>query len=71
MSSRWIGNKLVVKSITTISNKKLQKDSPTCNYAAGELAGVARTLTGIKWKCIETKCVSKGDKYDEFQLSPK
>lgn len=70
-SYKWVKNKFIARGKTSISNKKNKTNNPTCQYLAGEIEGVAETLTGKEWKCVETKCVSKGDKYDEFVLSLK
>ena len=40
------------------------------HYVRGHLAGAMSTFFGIDLKGVETKCLAKGDKYCEFELSP-
>jgi predicted hydrocarbon binding protein len=40
------------------------------NFVRGHLAGVLSTFFGSRVKAVETKCISKGDPYCEFEVSP-
>jgi predicted hydrocarbon binding protein len=40
------------------------------HYIRGHLAGAMSAFFGIDLKGVETKCLAKGDKYCEFELSP-
>ncbi len=64
------GNTIVGITKTTISNRRRKYVHPTCSFVAGEVKAIAEHLTGRKWSCVETKCYSLGDKYDEFLLKP-
>jgi len=39
-----------------------------CYLTAGMIAGAATILLKKKFKCVEEKCLSKGDEYCEFRL---
>ncbi len=64
------GNTIIGRVKTTISNRKKKYTYKTCSFFAGEVKAIAEHLTGRKWSCVETKCYSLGDKYDEFLLKP-
>ncbi len=40
------------------------------NFIRGHLAGVLSTYFGSEVKAVETRCISKGDSYCEFEISP-
>jgi hypothetical protein len=39
-----------------------------CQYLIGYFRGVIQMITGIKAVCQETKCVHRGDEYNEFLM---
>jgi predicted hydrocarbon binding protein len=43
---------------------------PESNFIRGHLAGVLTTFFGSEVKAVETMCISKGDSYCEFEISP-
>jgi len=43
-------------------------DYCVCNPMAGIIAGAAEVALNRNMKCVERKCVAKGDKYCEFEL---
>jgi hypothetical protein len=44
--------------------------STACNFIRGHLAGVLSTFFGSEVKAVETRCISKGDPYCEFEVAP-
>lgn len=44
------------------------KGQASCHLLRGFFVGALETMTGRKCVCEETKCISKGDSYCEFQL---
>lgn len=76
-----IGGYDFTKGTASISNPKLPladayrltrptSKEPTDFYVSGLLAGMMAALSGKDVKCVETKCLTKGDKICHFELSP-
>jgi len=42
---------------------------PESNFVRGHLAGLLSTFFGSEVKSVETRCISKGDRYCEFEIS--
>jgi len=43
---------------------------PESNFIRGHLAGVLSIFFGSEVRAVETMCISKGDPYCEFEISP-
>ncbi|MDG6909328.1 MAG: hypothetical protein JRN08_03070 [Nitrososphaerota archaeon] len=41
-----------------------------CHFVTGMITGASRAIFGPRATCRETRCVLRGDEYDEFALSP-
>ncbi|MGP8057556.1 MAG: V4R domain-containing protein [Nitrososphaerales archaeon] len=48
----------------------MKTGKPVSNFIRGHLAGVLSTYFGSDVKAVETRCISKGDAYCEFEISP-
>lgn len=48
----------------------LAKSKGECNFTKGYLSGIISTLLDKKYDCIEEKCITKGDKYCAYRLTP-
>jgi predicted hydrocarbon binding protein len=50
------------------ANLEGTSDSPSCDYTRGYLAGITSALTKKKFYCVETACISGGNKKCTFHL---
>jgi len=60
---------LVVVENSTIPQEYEKRNSPVCFRVAGILAGGAEAVFMVPLKCRETKCMSMGDPYCEFEIT--
>jgi predicted hydrocarbon binding protein len=58
----------IVQKDSIEANSEGTSSSPSCDYTRGYLAGITSALSNKKFYCVETSCISGGNKSCTFHL---
>jgi predicted hydrocarbon binding protein len=62
-------DRFIVRVTDSIECHGKESEKHNSQWIRGHLSGAASSALGIQMECIETRCVSVGDPYCEFELS--